>query len=152
MVSNEMKPIQFGGWQIGAGTTSSGAMELPPGRVDQPPPVIYNINREAPEKLMSQHQSYSDWGQPMGWKATGPCPICAGNHSAEDHQATKFTNQVMGLEATNPDPVVTEPKSEPSTFGIDWSRILFGSPVKDPRFTPAGEQWGPNHPLWPGGA
>jgi len=130
------------------GTTSSGVIEgqLPrdksAGWVDQPPPVRYNLNREPTEKPMGPYiqppASYADLGQ--------PCPVCGGDHSPEEHQAAEFTKQVMGLEATNPDPVVTQPKTEQSTFGLNWGQTI--PPVDPITSTP----WGPGHPYWPGGA
>ena len=74
------------------------------------------------------------------------CQVCGGEHTTEEHQAKSFVDQVMGLEATNPDPVVTQPKTEQSTFGLNWGQTI--PPVDPITSTP----WGPGHPYWPGGA
>ena len=92
----------------------------------------------------------ADSGMGMAPMGMIGCPICGGNHTPEEHQAQEaqqsFVDQVMGLEATNPDPVVTQPKTEQSTFGLNWGQTI-------QQFDPVlSSPWGPGHPHWPGGA
>ena len=89
----------------------------------------------------------TDSGMGMGMPPSPfVCQVCGGEHTTEEHQAKSFVDQVMGLEATNPDPVVTQPKTEQSTFGLNWGQTI--PPVDPITSTP----WGPGHPYWPGGA